>query len=179
MHGTALQQSLLPLQSCPYSEQLVPVPPLPPVLPPVPLPLVPPEPPVLVPPLPLLPLEPPLPVPPVPPPPVSPPQVPTVEPGARRQMLPGQQSALMVQEAPDFSQTLEPQRKTPSLSGTQGVLLQQSSVEAQVSPGLRQVSPRPLQRGMPSGSSWQTPPLAPRPPQQSARADEMLQLYAW
>src|SRR5882724_7368339 len=131
VHGTALQQSPLPLQIWPYSEQLVPVPPVP--LPPVPLP------------------------------PVSPPQVPTVEPGARRQMLPGQQSALMVQEAPDFSQTLEPQRKTPSLSGTQGVLLQQSSVEAQVSPGSRQLSPRPLQRGMPSGSSWQTPPFAPSP----------------
>jgi hypothetical protein len=117
VHGTALQQSPLPLQSWPYSEQLVPVPPLPPV----PLPLVPvppfPLPPVLLPELPLLPLvpEPPLePPPPVPPPPGPPPQVPTVEPGARRQVLPGQQSALMVQEPPDFSQTLEPQRSTPS-----------------------------------------------------------------
>ena len=149
VHGTALQQSPLPLQIWPYSEQLVPVPLLPPVLVPElpPLPLVP-----ELPPVPELPLEPPLPVPPVPPPP-PPPQVPTVEPGARRQTLPGQQSALMVQEAPDFSQTPEPQRKTPSISGTQGVLLQQSSVEAQVSPGLRQLSPKPLQRGMPSGSS--------------------------
>ena len=169
-----MQQSPLALQSWPYSEQLVPVPPLPPVplplLPPVLVPELPPLPPV-----PELPLEPPLPVPPVPPPPPpgSPPHVPTVEPGARRQMLPGQQSALMVQEFPDFWQTPEPQRKTPSMSGTQGVLLQQSSVEAQVSPGSRQVSPKPLQRGMPSGSSWQTPLLAPSPPQQSARADEM------
>jgi hypothetical protein len=82
----------------------------------------------------------------------------------------------MVQELPDFWQTPEPQCKAPSLSGTHGKLLQQSSVDAQLSPGSRQVSPKPLQRGIPSGSSWQTPPFAPRPPQQSARAEEMLQL---
>ena len=68
-------------------------------------------------------------------------------------MLPGQQSAFTVQDVPDFWQTPEPQRSTPSMSGTHGTLLQQSSVEAQVSPAARHVSPKPLQRGMPSGSS--------------------------
>jgi hypothetical protein len=61
----------------------------------------------------------------------------------------------------------------PSLSGTQGASLQQSSEEAQVSPSIRQSSPRPSQRGTPSGSSLQVP-LAPRPLQQLARAEETL-----
>ena len=84
-----LQQSPLSEQICPYSEHAVLVPPLPPV----PAVELPPEPPEL----------PPLPLPPFPPPPGSPPpQMPTVEPGAVRHVLPGQQSPLMVHDSPDF-----------------------------------------------------------------------------
>jgi hypothetical protein len=55
----------------------------------------------------------------------------------------------------------------------QGTLLQQSAVEAHVSPPLRQV-PMAWHRGTPSGSSWHAPEL-PVAPQQSFGADEMLQ----
>jgi len=72
----------------------------------------------------------------------------------------------------------EKQCKTPLLSGTQGALLQQSTADEQVCPPCRQVVPRPLQRGTPSVSSWQTP-LLPGAAQQSLRAesDEVLQPY--
>jgi len=63
----------------------------------------------------------------------------------------------------------------PVASGTQGRLSQQSSAEAHVSPDLRHVVPRPLQRGTPSGSSWHTP-LLPTPAQQLFADDETSQL---
>jgi hypothetical protein len=62
-------------------------------------------------------------------------------------------------------------RSVPCASGTHGTSLQQSSAEAQVSPACRQVSPRPLNRGTPSGSSWQTPEL-PTPAQQLLRDED-------
>src|SRR5688572_13802403 len=117
VQGTALQQSELPEQIWPYSEQTRP--PLPP-LPPVPAPPMPPVPPV--------PPEPPL-------------HVPMVEPGGRMQMLPGQQSPLMLHEPARGTHGPLPQRRTPMLSGTQGVRLQQSAADAHVSPDTRQSSP--------------------------------------
>jgi hypothetical protein len=108
------------------------------------------------------------------------PQVPTVEPGARMQVEPEQQSALMVHEEPLITQFgpssgMSAQRRTPSSSGTHGTSSQQSSLDAHCSPASMQLSPSPLQRGTPRASSWQTPPFAPKPPQQFARAEEMLQ----
>jgi hypothetical protein len=95
------------------------------------------------------------------------------------QTYPLQQSASMVQDWPGILQTGPPsgismQRSAPIPSGTQGTPLQQSAADAQVSPVLRHVPPRPLQRGTPRASSWQTPEL-PGAAQQSLRAAEMLQ----
>jgi hypothetical protein len=92
-------------------------------------------------------------------------------------IAPTQQSALMVHDPLTGTQVgpaseLTMQRRTPTESGTQGVPLQQSAAEAQVSPAWRQ-GPPALQRGTPSASSWQAPEL-PTAPQQSSRADEML-----
>jgi hypothetical protein len=83
-------------------------------------------------------------------------QVPTVDPGGVWQTLPAQQSALIVQPPLEGTQggpasgTLL-QRSCPVLSGTQGAPLQQSPVNAQVSPDCRH--PVARHRGTPSWSS--------------------------
>src|SRR5688500_2177290 len=107
VRGTAFQQSAAPSQIWRYLEQLV-LMPLPPYLhsgPPSPLGAA-------------------------PMPPGSPLHLPMVEPGARMQVPPGQQSALMVQVSPVRWHTSPPQRRTPFASGTQGRSSQQSSLEA-------------------------------------------------
>jgi len=102
-------------------------------------------------------------------------QVPDVDPGGMWQVLPAQQSAVMVQPLPEGTQVGPPpsgatrQRNCPVLSGTQGALLQQSPVEAHVSPPARH-GPAP-QRGTPRGSSWQASEL-PTAPQQLFGAEE-------
>jgi hypothetical protein len=101
-------------------------------------------------------------------------QEPTVDPVGMTHMDPTQQSPLIVHPPPEETQLVEEHRSCPFASGTHGTPLQQSSADAHVSPALRQVVPRPLQRGTPSASSWHTPEL-PTPAQQSLRADEMLQ----
>ncbi len=104
-------------------------------------------------------------------------QDPLVEPGAVTHIDPTQQSPLMVHEPPAGMQVPPSgpckHRSTPLGSGTQGTRSQQSADDAHVSATLRQV-PSPWHRGTPSGSSWQAPEL-PTAPQQSFRADEMLQ----
>lgn len=104
-------------------------------------------------------------------------QVPLVEPSSVTHIEPRQQSPEIVQEPPDSTQpssVIVAQRRTPLESATHGRLLQQSAADAQVSPALRQVVPKPLQRGTPRRSSWQTPEL-PGAAQQSLRAEETLQ----
>ena len=59
-------------------------------------------------------------------------------------------------------------------SGTQGISLQQSMADEQITPPAKHVVPSPLQRGTPSMSIWHTPEL-PTPAQQSLRAEEMSQ----
>jgi hypothetical protein len=81
---------------------------------------------------------------------------------------------VIVQLPPAAAQLSALQRSTPWLSAVHGLLSQQSSADAQVSPAARQVLPRPLQRGTPNRSSWHTPEL-PGAAQQSLREDEMLQ----
>ena len=87
--------------------------------------------------------------------------VPLVEPTGRTQVVPRQQSALIVQFLPDSTQTMTPpsgtlrQRRKPSSPSTQGTSWQQSDAEAHVSPPSRQLSPSPSQRGTPKGSSLQ------------------------
>jgi len=143
---------------------LPPAPPVPPVLV---FPPAPPAPPVLGPP-------------PDPPPPLVFPQVPTVDPGATKHSVPVQQSPLIVHEPPGGAHVPPVmQRSAPEASGTQGTSSQQSAAEAQLSPPTRQLLPSPLQRGTPSWSVSQMPPLAPSPPQQSARAEEMLHAYSF
>jgi hypothetical protein len=93
-------------------------------------------------------------------------------------MLPGQQSALTVHPPLAGTQILPPsgtmrQRSCPVLSGTQGTLLQQSPVNAHVSPPARHPG-MPLQRGTPSGSRTQAPEL-PVAPQQLLGEDDTLQ----
>jgi hypothetical protein len=58
-----------------------------------------------------------------------------------------------VHDSPAATQLAAWQRSTPSASAVHGASLQQSSLEAQVSPLLRQLSPKPLQRGTPKRSS--------------------------
>jgi hypothetical protein len=89
------------------------------------------------------------------------------------QLEPTQQSPVTVHDPPLETQLEGEQRRTPALSATQGRSSQQSSADAQVSPPARQESPRPLQRGTPSLSSWHTPEF-PGAAQQSLRAEEML-----
>jgi hypothetical protein len=100
-------------------------------------------------------------------------QVPRVEPSSVTHSEPRQQSPEIVHDPPADTQLVVAQCSMPCASGTHGESLQQSSAEAHVSPALRQVSPRPLQRGTPSRSSWHTPEF-PGAAQQSFRADEML-----
>jgi hypothetical protein len=79
--------------------------------------------------------------------------VPRVEPSSLTHCEPRQQSPEIVQEPPASTQLAAWQRSLPSASAVQGASLQQSSLEAHVSPLARQLSPRPLQRGTPSRSS--------------------------
>jgi hypothetical protein len=69
------------------------------------------------------------------------------------QSEPRQQSPEIVHEPPDPTQLSLAQRSTPWASAVQGLSSQQSALEAQVSPLLRQLSPNPLQRGTPKRSS--------------------------
>jgi hypothetical protein len=101
-------------------------------------------------------------------------QVPVTEPSVVTQLEPRQQSPVIVQLPPAATQLSAAQRSTPLSSAVHGLLSQQSSADAQVSPAARQVLPRPLQRGTPNRSSWHTPEL-PGAAQQSLREDEMLQ----
>jgi hypothetical protein len=79
--------------------------------------------------------------------------VPRTEPSSVTHSEPRQQSPETVHEPPAETQLEAAQRSMPSASGTHGKSSQQSSAEAQVSPALRQLSPRPLQRGTPKRSS--------------------------
>jgi hypothetical protein len=81
----------------------------------------------------------------------------------------------MVQLPPLGTQTPSVrQRKAPLPSGTQGTLLQQSAAEAQTSPRSWH-SPTPRQRGTPKASSLHMSALGVSGPQQSERAEELLQ----
>ena len=103
-------------------------------------------------------------------------QEPTVEPGSRWHRPPGQQSPLIVQLPPDGTQFPPPskQRSAPLSSGTHGTWLQQSAAEAHTSPAAWQ-SPTPKQRGTPKASSLHINDLGVSGPQQSERAEELLQ----
>ena len=105
------------------------------------------------------------------------PHLPCVLPCDTMQFVPGQQSPVMVQLPPAGTQIVPPsgtfkQRSCPVSSGTHGTLLQQSPVNAHVSPPLRQV-PIPWHRGTPSGSRTQASG-SPTAPQQLLGAVEML-----
>lgn len=108
-------------------------------------------------------------------------QRPTVEPGERWQIAPGQQSALIVHAPSPGTQLGSPppgggkQRSAPLSSGTQGALSQQSAADAQVSLAALH-SPTPRQRGTPSPSSLHIMNLGVSEPQQSERADELEQV---
>ena len=82
----------------------------------------------------LLPLPLPLPV---------PPHVPYVMPGWKMQLVPLQQSALLVHMPPVATQLVLPQCRLPMLSGTHGEPLQQSPENAQAEPAIWQPEPRP------------------------------------
>jgi hypothetical protein len=178
LHGTELQQSVLAAHSCPYSEQTNVAPPSPTTPPAAETPPEPALPPWLGSELvdpPALPAPPELPAPPVPEVDAVP-HVPEVDPRARMQVAPGQQSPFIVQEPPTLMQASGEQTRTPSGVVTQGTPLQQSDEEAQVSPAAWQLLvSRPLQRGMPSESRLHAPDLLPCPPQQLAEAEETLQ----
>ncbi|HYQ43909.1 MAG TPA: hypothetical protein VER11_18135 [Polyangiaceae bacterium] len=144
LHGTLLQQVPELLQIWPYDAQVGPVPAEPPVLV---LPAFEDVPPAVVPPVAVDPPR--LPVPPAPPE-LAPPvpllggvlQTPEIEPGARRQLLPGQQSPSIVQLLPEGTQfgplpTFE-QINLPDASGVQGTSSQQSAADAQLWPAVRQ-----------------------------------------
>jgi len=121
------------------------------------------------------------------------PQTPWVEPTGWMQVYPVQQSALTEHGPPTGTQTggkkppsirgappscppgVPKQRRRPVPSGTQGARLQQSCADAQMPFFGMQVSPRPLHRGTPMKSSWQTPEL-PVPAQQLLRADDAPQV---
>ena len=94
------------------------------------------------------------------------------------QTLPAQQSAVTVQLPAEGMQMGPPpsgvivQRSCPVLSGTQGAPLQQSPLNAHVSPPGRHVDA--LQRGTPRRSSWHASEL-PTAPQQLLGADDTTQ----
>ena len=117
VQGTLLQQSLLAEQSWPYAAQEV-VPPVPLAVPPV----------AVVPPAPA--------VPPEPGGGVGGSQVPCVDPGTVAQLVPLQQSAVVVQAPPSGTQATLPQTNggSPAGFGTHG-MSQQSALDAQAVPG--------------------------------------------
>ena len=173
VHGTALQQSEFNAQICPYCEHTneePPVPGAPPVESMPPAAVVPPA--LVAPPVPLAP--PTLEAPPVPGI-CGTPHVPDVEPIEMTQEVPGQQSPLIVHDPREATQAVFAHTRFPVASRTQGTLLQQSEEDAHACPAAWHVVPRPLHRGMPSVSSWHTPPLLPSPPQQFADAEDTLQ----
>jgi len=120
VQGTLLQQSAVVSHSCPYAEQVPPVPPVgvPPVLDVPPVPVVPPTP-----------------LSGTPPSVITPPQMPLVAPGRMVQGSPRQQSAVVVHAPPAATQLSPPQTNggSPSGFGTQG-RLQQSALEAHAWP---------------------------------------------
>jgi len=80
-------------------------------------------------------------------------QLPRIEPAATTHRVPVQQSAVVVQSPPPVTQ-VEPHRRWPVASGTQGASLQQSCAEAHAPPGATQAAIE-LQRGTPVPSSLQ------------------------
>jgi hypothetical protein len=104
------------------------------------------------------------------------PHVPLVEPERTTQLKPLQQSAVTV-HGPVLGLHVPPSDGAPHLraplgSGKHGAPLQQSPLNAHVSPMFRHLPPK--QRGTPTASRMHSPPIAPRAVQQSARAEESL-----